>query len=177
MQIQLEDIKIPNRVRKDVGNVDSLAESLKRSGQITPISVTHDMTLVAGCRRVTAAKQLGWKTIEAIIVEGADEARLLEIELEENVYRKDFTPEELLEGYRRLDKLRHPTVGRRIGRFFGSVWGKCAFWRRRKARKAARAAQADDAAAQVPAAEEAPKAIEPEVIAPDRDEDEAAVGV
>ena len=96
MQIKIEDIKIPDRVRKDVGNIDSLAESLKRSGQITPISVTHDMTLIAGCRRVTAAKKLGWATIEATIVDGADAARLLEIELEENVYRKDFTPEELL---------------------------------------------------------------------------------
>lgn len=137
MQIQIEDIKIPDRVRKDAGNIDSLAESLKRSGQITPISVTHDMTLVAGFRRVTAAKQLDWKTIEANIVEGAaDEARLLEIELEENVYRKDFTPEELLAGYKRLEKLRHPTVGRRIGRFFAGVWGKCAFWRRRKKKNA-----------------------------------------
>lgn len=149
MQIQIEDIKIPDRVRKDVGNIDSLAESLKRSGQITPISVTHDMTLVAGFRRVTAAKQLEWKTIEANVVEGADEARLLEIELEENVYRKDFTPEELLAGYKRLEKLRHPTVGRRIGRFFSGIWGKCAFWRRRKKK-----------ADKVPAAPEAPAQIE-----------------
>ena len=150
MQIQIEDIKIPDRVRKDVGNIDSLAESLKRSGQITPISVTHDMTLVAGFRRVTAAKRLDWKTIEANIVEGAaDEARLLEIELEENVYRKDFTPEELLAGYKRLEKLRHPTVGRRIGRFFAGVWGKCAFWRRRKKKNARN--KAPEAPAQIEA--------------------------
>ena len=147
MQIQIEDIKIPDRVRKDVGNIDSLAESLKRSGQITPISVTHDMTLVAGFRRVTAAKKLGWKTIEANIVEGAaDEARLLEIELEENVYRKDFTPEELLAGYKRLDKLRHPTVGRRISHFFAGIWGKCAFWRRRKKKNARSEAVTQDEA-------------------------------
>ena len=172
MQIQIEDIKIPDRVRKDVGNIDSLAESLKRSGQITPISVTHDMTLVAGCRRVTAAKKLGWKTIEANIVEGADEARLLEIELEENVYRKDFTPEELLAGYKRLDKLRHPTVGRRIGRFFAGVWGKCAFWRRRK-RKAGKKAEA-------PAQIEAPKPPETAPAAPaasTADDDDDSYGV
>ena len=154
MQIKIEDIKIPDRVRKDVGNIDSLAESLKRSGQISPISVTHDMTLVAGFRRVTAATQLGWKTIEANIVEGsADEARLLELELEENVYRKDFTPEELLAGYKRLDKLRHPTVGRRIGRFFAGMWGKCAFWRRRK--KKSTRSEAPEAPAQLEASQEA----------------------
>ena len=153
MQIKIEDIKIPDRVRKDVGNIDSLAESLKRSGQITPISVTHDMTLVAGFRRVTAAKKLGWAMIDATIVDGADAARLLEIELEENVYRKDFTPEELLEGYKRLDKLRHPTVGRRIGRFFAGVWGKCAFWRRRKKK----ANKAPEAPAQIEAPAPAPK--------------------
>ena len=161
MQIQIEDIKIPDRVRKDVGNIDSLAESLKRSGQITPISVTHDMTLVAGFRRVTAAKQLDWKTIEANIVEGtSDEARLLEIEREESVYRKDSTPEGLLAGYKRLDKLRHPTVGRRIGRFFAGMWGKCAFWRRRKknTRKEEPEAPAQIEAPQEPAAEAAAEA-------------------
>ena len=172
MQIQIEDIKIPDRVRKDVGNIDSLAESLKRSGQITPISVTHDMTLVAGFRRVTAAKQLGWKTIEANIVEGAaNEARLLEIELEENVFRKDFTPEELLAGYKRLDKLRHPTVGRRIGRFFAGMWGKCAFWRRRK--KKADKAPTPEAPAQIEAPQES---SEPAATAPS-DEDDGNYGV
>ena len=170
MQIQIEDLKIPARVRKDVGNIDSLADSLKRSGQITPISVTHDMTLVAGFRRVTAAKSLGWKTIEANVVEGADEARLLEIELEENVYRKDFTPEELLAGYKRLEKLRHPTVGRRIGRFFAGVWGRCAFWRRRK-RKAGK-----PVAPEAPAQIEAPKSPAP--AAPEaQDDDDGDYGV
>ncbi len=171
MQVNIEDIKIPARVRKDVGNIDSLAESLKRSGQITPISVTHDMTLVAGCRRVTAAKKLGWKTLEANIVEGADEARLLEIELEENVYRKDFTPEELLEGYKRLDKLRHPTVGRRIGRFFAGVWGRCAFWRRRKRKAAAQEVASETAPAKIEAPAKNAAEAEPD------DDDEAAVGV
>lgn len=176
MQVIIEEIKIPARVRKDVGNVDSLAESLKRSGQITPISVTHDMTLVAGCRRVAAAKQLGWKTLEAVVVEGADEARLLAIELEENVYRKDFTPEELLEGYRRLEKLRHPSVGRRVGRFFGNVWGRCAFWRRRKQR-AAKPATQDGAGEGAPAVADATPPVADAAPPAERDDDEAAVGV
>lgn len=132
MQILVSDIKIPERVRKDLGNLDSLVESFKRCGQITPIMVTRDMTLVAGFRRVSAAKRLDWHTIDAIVVDGADAARLLEMELEENVYRKDFTPEELLAGYRQLEKLRHPNVAKRIGQFFSGLLHRCAFWRRKK---------------------------------------------
>jgi hypothetical protein len=37
------------------------------------------------------------------------------MELEENVHRKDFSPEELLAGYKRLDKLLHPSFAQRIG--------------------------------------------------------------
>ncbi len=168
MQILVSDIKIPERIRKDVGNLDSLVESFKRCGQITPITVTRDMTLVAGFRRVSAAKRLQWHTLDAIVVDGADAARLLEMELEENVYRKDFTPEELLAGYRQLEKLRHPNVAKRVGRFLSGLLSRCAFWRRKKkdGETAAPEAAAPEKALPPPAAEAAPA-----------NEDDSAYGV
>ena len=39
------------------------------------------------------------------------------MELEENTQRKDFTDAELLEGYKRLEKLRNPS-------FFQKLWRK-----------------------------------------------------
>ena len=66
------------------------------------------------------------------MIEGADEVRILEMELEENVYRKDFTPEEVLAGWKRLEELKHPKLGRRIGSFFKKVFSKLCFWRGRK---------------------------------------------
>ena len=40
MQIPVDSITVPERVRKDPGNLDSLMESLKRVGQLNPIIVT-----------------------------------------------------------------------------------------------------------------------------------------
>ena len=114
MQIPVDSITVPERVRKDPGNLDSLMESLKRVGQLNPILVTPTYELIAGYRRLTAAQELGWQSVEVVVVQAADEVRRLEMELEENVYRKDFTPEEILEGYKKLEKLRHPSVGRRL---------------------------------------------------------------
>ncbi len=136
MQILVEDVQVPERVRKETGNLDSLMESLQRCGQLNPIVVTRDMRLVAGFRRLSSAKRLGWRMIEANVVDGVDEIRVLEMELEENVLRKDFTPEEILDGYKRLEKLRHPNAMRRIGRAISKFFSALAFWRRLKKRPA-----------------------------------------
>lgn len=142
MQIPVDNVIVPDRVRKDPGNLESLMESLKRVGQLNPILVTPTYELIAGFRRLTAAQELGWQSVEAEIVQAADEIRRLEIELEENVYRKDFTPEEILEGYKKLEKLRHPSVGRRVRRAIGAFFSRLAFWRRRKRDEGAAAAAA-----------------------------------
>ena len=39
------------------------------------------------------------------------------MELEENIQRSPFTKDELIEGYERLEKLRHPGFFRRIWNF------------------------------------------------------------
>ena len=130
MQIIIEQIKVPVRVRKETGNLESLMESLTRCGQLNPITVTRDFELIAGFRRLTAAKRLNWKMIDANIVDGLTEERRLTIELEENIHRKDFTPEELLEGWKKLDALRHPKLGARIKNAFKNIFAKLAFWRK-----------------------------------------------
>ncbi len=130
MQVLIASIKIPNRVRKDLGDVQSLMDSLQRCGQLNPITVTRDMVLIAGHRRFEAASRLGWRMIDASVVDGIDEIRRLEIELEENIHRKDFSPEELLDGVRRLDDLRRPRPLKRIGRALRKAFGALAFWRR-----------------------------------------------
>lgn len=152
MQVLISNIKIPERIRKDMGNLDSLMESMERCGQLNPITITREMELVAGHRRLTAAQRLGWKMIDATVVDGITEARRVEIELEENIYRKDFAPEELLEGLKKLEELRHPKLGTRIKRAFSNVFGKLAFWRRKKPKQ-----EAAEAAAQPPAQYAEPK--------------------
>lgn len=129
MQVLVDSIKVPDRVRKDLGNLDSLMESLKTCGQLNPITVTRDMQLVAGFRRLTAARNLGWKMITANVVDAADATRILQMEMEENFCRKDFTPEELLAGYKRLEELRHPKLSKRIVSALKKFTSKLAFWK------------------------------------------------
>lgn len=131
MQVVISTIKVPERIRKETGNLEPLMESLARCGQLNPITLTRELELIAGFRRLSAAQRLGWKMIDATIVDGLSEEQRLEMELGENLYRKDFTPDELLEGVKRLDALRNPKFGARVKKAFKSIVGKLAFWKRR----------------------------------------------
>ena len=124
MLIPIKDIKIKKRVRKDLGNLDDLKESLRLYGLMNPITVTKKYELIAGERRLQAAKQLGWTNINANIVENLSEIDQLEMELEENNQRKEFTDDELMAGYKRLEKLRHPSIFYRIFLFFKHLFEK-----------------------------------------------------
>lgn len=152
-------VRVPDRVRKDLGDLDALMDSLRRCGQLNPIAVTREMVLIAGHRRLEAASRLGWRTIDATVIDGIDDVRRLEIELEENIHRKDFSPEELLSGVRRLDDLRHPKPMKRIATAVRKAFAALAFWRYFGKRKAVEtAAGVEDERADKPAP---PRAVEP----------------
>ena len=114
MQVLIEDIIVKKRIRKDMGDIDALAESLKRYGQISPIVISNKNMLIAGGRRLEAAKRLGWRTINAVISESTDELTRLELEIEENVQRRDFTMEEAEEASQKLYRLQNPGIFRRV---------------------------------------------------------------
>lgn len=114
MLVNIKDIKIKKRVRHDLGNLDALKNSLRTYGLLNPITLNEKYELIAGERRLQAAKQLGWTNINAVIMNNVSDVEELELELEENNQRKEFTKEELLEGYRRLEKLRNPSFFRRL---------------------------------------------------------------
>lgn len=115
MIVKIDEIKIKNRVRKDLGDLQSLKESIRLYGLLNPITLNSKYELVAGERRLQAAKQLGWERINANILDAnTDKIKQLEIELEENNQRKEFTDDELLDGYKRLEKLRNPPLLMRI---------------------------------------------------------------
>jgi ParB family chromosome partitioning protein len=114
MLISPETITVKKRIRKDLGDISGLMESLKTHGQLTPIIINRDYELIAGFRRLQAAKRLGWKSIEAVMIDKPTEQQKLEVEIEENVQRLDLSPEEIAEGMARLDKLRNPGLLARI---------------------------------------------------------------
>ena len=114
MLINIDEIKIKKRVRKDLGDIEALKDSLRRYGLLSPITINTKNELVAGQRRLESAKQLGWTTINANVVDAEDKIGQLEMELEENNQRLPFTEEELMEGYKALEKLKNPPLFSRI---------------------------------------------------------------
>lgn len=124
MLVPIANIKIKKRVRKDLGNLDDLKDSLRMYGLLNPITLNRKYELIAGERRLQAAKQLGWTNINANIIDNLTEVEQLEMELEENNQRKEFTEEELMEGYKRLERLRNPGFFYRIFLFFKHLFEK-----------------------------------------------------
>lgn len=94
MKYKLSDIKIGVRQRIEMGDISELADSMRRLGQIHSIGLHPDGTLIWGMRRHLAAKELGWEDIEAVVRENLTEADAQEIELEEDIRRKDRTWQE-----------------------------------------------------------------------------------
>jgi len=89
--MNISNIRVGNRFRRDLGNVDDLVESIKNNGLIHPVTITKDGLLIAGIRRIEAFKKLG---IEDIQVHGIDIPIIENGEIDENLVRKDFTVEE-----------------------------------------------------------------------------------
>lgn len=114
MLVNIDEIKIKKRVRKDMGDLESLKESLRLYGLLNPITLNERYELIAGHRRLEAAKALGWTTINAQIISVSDKITLLEMELEENTQRSDFSQEELIAGYTQLEKLKNPSFIRKV---------------------------------------------------------------
>lgn len=89
--LDISDIVIGERFRKDLGDVSALAESIKRQGLLQPVGVNERNELVFGERRIRAFQSLGWSRIP---VRRVSVTSIIEGEHDENEVRKDFTPSE-----------------------------------------------------------------------------------
>ncbi len=84
------------RVRITSGKeLHDLMDSIKNLGLFHPILINKDYKLIAGYRRLTACKKLGWKYIPAITKLNTNELEELSIEIQENLRRKDLSPYEV----------------------------------------------------------------------------------
>lgn len=95
--IKISDIIVGGRARKSLGDVMSLAQSIKKTGLINPITITEDNKLIAGFRRLTAMSMNGEEYIPVTIVSMVDNGDMFKLEFAENEDRKDFTPSEKVE--------------------------------------------------------------------------------
>ncbi len=122
MQVKISSIIVKQRIRKDLGDIDALVNSMRKYGQLSPIIINRKNELIAGERRLEAAKRLNWQTINAIVVDKNSEAEKLEIEIEENIQRKRLLDEEVAAGIVRLEKLRKPGFFRRLLLFIKKIF-------------------------------------------------------
>lgn len=94
----------PHQPRKEFDReaLAELSDSIREKGVITPITVriTDDKyMLVAGERRLRAAKLAGLKDIPAYIIDVTDDADMMEVALIENIQRENLNPIEEAEAY------------------------------------------------------------------------------
>ncbi len=126
MNIPVNSIKVKKRVRSGTGDIQALMESIKRYGLINPITVNEKNELIAGERRLRAAIHLGWATIPAVVISGLDPVVELEMEIEENVQRAEFSEEDLVRAYMKLNKMKNPSFFAKLFQsimvFFKKLW-------------------------------------------------------
>lgn len=90
-ELGLSLVKVGDRRREDYGDIAALAASIAEHGLLHPIVVDADDNLVAGGRRLKAVEQLGWISVPVTRLGDLTETQLREVELEENLRRKDLT--------------------------------------------------------------------------------------
>lgn len=109
MELPCELIFHGDRHRKDLGDLQALAESIEKEGLLQPIGVTPEYELVFGERRLAAVRDvLKREMIEVRIV---DLPNIVVGEFVENVIRKDFTPSERVE----IGRVVEAELGNRAG--------------------------------------------------------------
>lgn len=108
-----------SRIRKDTGDLVALEASIRRVGLLNPIVVDERGRLVAGYRRLMVCRNLGWSEIEVSVVNcDGDILKMLEVEADENLYRKDFTPDEIIAIEKRREEIRIQRRGTLLQRFW-----------------------------------------------------------
>ena len=109
-ELDLHQIK-PNRFQPrqsfDEDKINELSLSIAKHGVLSPILVRETgaggYELIAGERRLRAAKKAGLKTLPCLI-DSAEDQTSLELALIENLQREDLNPIEEARGYDRLKR-------------------------------------------------------------------------
>jgi hypothetical protein len=113
-QVPISQIIVGERYRKDLGDLDALVNSIRntpssdsiRKGMLQPIVINEKNELIAGQRRLEAAKLLGWREVPCIVSGSFDDTlAALRAERDENTCRKDFTPSEAVALGKDIEKM------------------------------------------------------------------------
>jgi ParB-like chromosome segregation protein Spo0J len=114
--VLIKDIVVGDRYRKDLGDLGSLAASIRGTpgGMLQPIVVNAQNKLILGQRRLEAARLLGWDAVPCIIANSFNDVlAALIAESDENTCRKDFTPSEAVAIGKAIENLEKPKAEER----------------------------------------------------------------
>lgn len=107
--------------------LQELADSIREHGVIQPLTVRKLSSgyyqIIAGERRWRAARLAGLQEVPAVVIE-ADDRKVMELSLIENLQREDLDPIEEAEGYRTLIDSYHMTqeeAAERVGKSRSAV--------------------------------------------------------
>ena len=111
------------RTEKDDVSLEELVNSIREHGIIQPLILTKDddadhYTLIAGERRLRAAKLAGLESVPAVVRQASEQERL-ELALIENLQREDLSPLESAQAYLKLQEefgLTQDQVAERMGK-------------------------------------------------------------
>ena len=105
MLINIGKVTVGKRIRKDYGDITSLADDIEDRGLINPPVVTPEYELIAGERRLRALKKLDYKQIEVRVMSVEDYEHQLKIEISENEERKEITYSERMDYAQQLERI------------------------------------------------------------------------
>ncbi|MBS2938510.1 ParB N-terminal domain-containing protein [Nocardioides sp. J2M5] len=118
----LDSIVVGVRHRKDLGDIDALAQSIQEVGLLQPITITPAGVLVCGLRRLEAQRRLGRSTTRVYVRSGiSDELSHLLAQQDENQQRKPLTQLEAAHMYNEVKRLMaEEAAGRQAASRFGN---------------------------------------------------------
>ena len=109
LEVSIDQLSVsPINVRRDIGDVSELADSIREQGILEPLvgrPTSEDRyEIIIGARRLTAAQQIGLSTVP-MIVQDISDADAIVRSLVENLQRGDLSLEERVEAYKRLQEI------------------------------------------------------------------------
>ena len=109
MLLDITKIHVKDRIRKDFGDIQELADDIKENTLLNPptvIPIGDGMyQLIAGERRLRACKMLGYTSITVNSISVKDAEHALRIEISENENRKEFSFSERMDYAKRLESI------------------------------------------------------------------------
>ena len=134
LHIPIETIKVNKHQPRDEfddSKMDELVESVKENGILQPLAVRYiaknKVELIAGERRLRAAKKAGLKDVPVHYIDVESEENMMEYALIENIQRDDLNPLEEAAGYSLLSEkygLSHKEIATRVGKSRSEISNK-----------------------------------------------------